>query len=117
MRISDWSSDVCSSDLVLAVFHQLAGGGVVGVGRLRRVAAAAAHGKRLAAGQGQGENEGGGQSQNPAHRILLRLVRYGSSGSSRRRGQYAAGCGTRTTRSAEHTSELQSIMHIVYALS
>src|SRR3546814_1740288 len=35
MRISDWSSDVCSSDLMRGLEHRLAGAGVVGVGAAR----------------------------------------------------------------------------------
>src|SRR3546814_20988674 len=41
MRISDWSSDVCSSDLVGPVDHLLAGGGLDGAG-LHEIAAASA---------------------------------------------------------------------------
>src|SRR3546814_10056141 len=127
MRISDWSSDVCSSDLVavaevvqrvgvlgvlshhllqqrdgfgiLAVLDELAGSGVVGIGLCcAAVVAAAAHGVGAAA-QGHGKGEGGDQLQNPAHRVLFC-------------GSVALPAAAR--RSEEHTSELQSLMRISY---
>src|SRR3546814_3619893 len=67
MRISDWSSDVCSSDLLA---------------RRRRPGAAARIGRR-------------------AHR---------------QRRRRPGGAGHRPRRSEEHTSELQSLMRISYAV-
>src|SRR3546814_2135185 len=89
MRISDWSSDVCSSDLAL---RAAAGGD-------RRHHA----GQCAAAGRGRGRHGGGDQR------------RFRCTGS---------GCGGAGVlrvlrwrcRSEEHTSELQSLMRISYAV-
>src|SRR3546814_10504599 len=102
MRISDWSSDVCSSDLVAAALDEEAGdaagaeqreGGVerdmaVGVGR---------HLRHLDAGLPIGLEAG----------RLVALV-----GHQQRRVLGRA----RHQRSEEHTSELQSLMRISYAV-
>src|SRR3546814_2071548 len=80
MRISDWSSDVCSSDIALGVGRRLLADGWPG--RSRFVAQAQA--SRGAVG------------------------RAGALGG---RGDPAHG-----TRSEEHTSELQSLMRISYAV-
>src|SRR3546814_9985408 len=95
MRISDWSSDVCSSDLLLFVeLHVAAHGDQVGdvhvleelVVGLAHVGLAAIHGLVLHAGQ----------NRRQLQRIVgLRLV---------------------DRRSEEHTSELQSLMRISYAV-
>src|SRR3546814_8097494 len=91
MRISDWSSDVCSSDLDLA--------------RDRRVAVTEAftqcRERRGEAGATFVEDERG------AHRSDLG-----------NRGGAGAGLGGEETeeRSEEHTSELQSLMRISYAV-
>src|SRR3546814_6162828 len=92
MRISDWSSDVCSSDL-----H---GGnrcapGPRGVDRLRsprddRAADEQAFARKARA---QRDHRQGQESLRPAHRDRCRL-----------------------SRSEEHTSELQSLMRISYAV-
>src|SRR3546814_2375962 len=95
MRISDWSSDVCSSDLGRAgtrQFRQCAGRG--------RIAARARRG------------------QCPGIRISLRDAHLARSAEAcqlpafRRR---SARCGS-GARSEEHTSELQSLMRISYAV-
>src|SRR3546814_10786794 len=80
MRISDWSSDVCSSDLLLL-----------------------GHGHR---GDEQAEADHGGKEENGAS------VKEQERAPQRHpededRGQY---------RSEEHTSELQSLMRISYAV-
>src|SRR3546814_10510587 len=89
MRISDWSTDVCSSDLP-------------GEGRNR---GGRSHGKAPAGG---GTNKG------------ATLV---SRRRARKRGQglfvdlaMKACCGLASSRSEEHTSELQSLMRISYAV-
>src|SRR3546814_4318565 len=96
MRISDWSSDVCSSDLI-AVAEIL---GTVGIGELHRL----------------------GQ-QVPTHQIVLthRLHVIGfehaedaEHGRRARRGRRHA---AERVRSEEHTSELQSLTRISYAVS
>src|SRR3546814_10310047 len=128
MRISDWSSDVCSSDLLRA------GGPAAGLGTarpLRRAATAAAlgageprtildhpghHPARRAAGaprplplvppsqlsRGDGRDPGAAAG-------LRRLADRGGLLARQCRDPGAA-------RSEEHTSELQSLMRISYAV-
>src|SRR3546814_988243 len=92
MRISDWSSDVCSSDLfrdgLTTKIHTLADA----LGRPPRFIVTAGLGGR----------------------------RHPSSGPARMSGRFAPGSATAphgvTPRSEEHTSELQSLMRISYAV-
>src|SRR3546814_4773985 len=111
MRISDWSSDVCSSDLGC----RAAAGAVAAVtvaGVVDRPAA-----------RTQGERAVGFAARIPrspvaAHLGVLRGFRH------RRRPLAAAGqhpgtplaAGRAAYRSEEHTSELQSLMRISYAV-
>src|SRR3546814_5365726 len=115
MRISDWSSDVCSSDLV----------GLEGAGngagarsaeprgaRYSRLCRARRHGQgylhpRALARRGALSGEDGTE---PRRRVLLALI-----GASRR---YEEGGPERPPflRTAENTSELQAIMRIQYAI-
>src|SRR3546814_4460795 len=112
MRISDWSSDVCSSDLA-------DGTGVDGVAlvqrRWRAVAAvpARARGVRarvpdavpgLRAARGAAEPEGGRRVR--VHRPGRRRPAHGV--------RTPPGDGSRRARSEEHTSELQSLMRTSY---
>src|SRR3546814_6656539 len=87
MRISDWSSDVCSSDLqrltVLPAFNSHPFG--------------KASGKR-------------------ARRRNGRVLRRQYCEASKRAGTTGYGKRTRMARSEEHTSELQSLMRISYAV-
>src|SRR3546814_5329723 len=107
MRISDWSSDVCSSDLRAsgaAVRHR------AGL-RDRRL-------RRLAGGLGAGAD--------PALGHLLRAGRPGvrrvpgtaggAAGSDRRVAARVTRDPGFLCRSEEHTSELQSLMRISYAV-
>src|SRR3546814_1727343 len=92
MRISDWSSDVCSSDLIgnrcdLRAIQ--AGRGQGGDGDWRRL-------KRLAGTAG-------------SHDDIFKTVRF-------RRITDRVGFSGRCGRSEEHTSELQSLMRISYAV-
>src|SRR3546814_2490291 len=93
MRISDWSSDVCSSDLDRVALRA-------------RYAARADRPARRRRGRGYGEQSA------PAHpagdrgaRADLRQI-----GADPRHARRPAG------RSEEHTSELQSLMRISYAV-
>src|SRR3546814_9217662 len=90
MRISDWSSDVCSSDLLAAQESR----NIQQV--LLRLAVADALGRV------EGETRLGGASGCPGGRPRGRTAGRGLS-----RG---------LTRSEEHTSELQSLMRISYAV-
>src|SRR3546814_2849591 len=88
MRISDWSSDVCSSDLP----------GDVGARGGAALCADAGGSERLLSGVGQPDDRG------------ARARGLDLGGRSRRSGALAA------LRSEEHTSELQSLMRISYAV-
>src|SRR3546814_1483526 len=95
MRISDWSSDVCSSDLSSGPGHRPAGCGCGGTGGCPHSA------DRLDAGQVRPDRS----PRCRAHAVtdapdLRRCARRLS----------------RRTRSEEHTSELQSLMRISYAV-
>src|SRR3546814_2391714 len=113
MRISDWSSDVCSSDLqllhrvlrhhlVLVALNDQAGGGaggeeaeVVHVGRRRHRDEAV--------------------DLRPAHQELhADPGAEGEAGDPARLGVVVV--GLQPVRSEEHTSELQSLMRISYAV-
>src|SRR3546814_3855580 len=101
MRISDWSSDGCSSDLCL---DRRRGGGAD-----RRFGMK---------GQGRHRGEAGRSQQGLAHEIPLVIVRERPPGTiARRNGAHAALENIwRAFRSEEHTSELQSLMRISYAV-
>src|SRR3546814_9330531 len=93
LRISDWSSDVCSSDLL----DRRGRGGAGQSAQCRGVARADAGGARRAA-------EGG---------------RHFAGGGAGADGRIEAGRSCprdRERRSEEHTSELQSLMRISYAV-
>src|SRR3546814_1776003 len=106
MRISDWSSDVCSSDLRLARVSSDRDGNV----DQAFVAAACRHDDLIIVGIGG-----------------ARLLREGGRGEGdhRKRAGGKDGTAQRTgerthenspMRSEEHTSELQSLMRISYAV-
>src|SRR3546814_1521670 len=102
MRISDWSSDVCSSDLQLSTEHQPvpgAGGRTAALRRCRALGADAGRGRPR-----RGEAE-------CALRPVAGLQHAGRNPAGGHRG------GQRQQlRSEEHTSELQSLMRISYAV-
>src|SRR3546814_7841091 len=131
MRISDWSSDVCSSDLLLRVDQEVAthdlGVGIAQHGGAARVAdhllGALAHAVALA-GKGRDHLARAGNPE-----ALLRpglVLQFGHFASFlnetrqlERVGMPLAGplnSRTRGYRSEEHTSELQSLMRISYAV-
>src|SRR3546814_3974718 len=109
MRISDWSSDVCSSDLQAA----LAEDGVVA-----RVQNAGVSGDTTAAGRQRLTYVLGNAKAKPA------LVLLGLGGNDMLRGigpdqtraNLDAMLAELKKRSEEHTSELQSLMRISYAV-
>src|SRR3546814_4459833 len=132
MRISDWSSDVCSSDLAV----------VLGVEIIARSAvdekALARHRKVIAREDGRRDPKvaalapGRDPIQRPEDVVLIGCKHRGRGGESprhlglRQRGglhhhcdaerkhRYSA-CSHQFSRSEEHTSELQSLMRISYA--
>src|SRR3546814_10173359 len=119
MRISDWSSDVCSSDLHVIAFAQF-----IQQGRDRldgqppdTLGRPPARGKNIDVG--------------PARKLKVGIKLEGAPvsvdqevGNARRRRQVKLSCQRRPpqievdqdNRSEEHTSELQSLMRISYAV-
>src|SRR3546814_10773867 len=95
MRISDWSSDVCSSDLVAGdIFRPELGDGPRHQARAGRY-----HPRHPERGRGSAQEPGRG-----GHRLY------------RRRGGAGRYPVRQDHRSEEHTSELQSLMRISYAV-
>src|SRR3546814_1974525 len=106
MRISDWSSDVCSSDLAAAA------GGAGNTGA-RRCAHAQGHARR---GAVDPIFPFAGQSLHlPGCRDPRHLPDWPARGAGCGPGPLS-GCDYRALRSEEHTSELQSLMRISYAV-
>src|SRR3546814_9871951 len=93
MRISDWSSDVCSSDLThtstIAVYYQ-----------------------------SLSPRASGGRSMRRRKRVIFSTTCCLTPGASRKakRSGVTAARLERTRRSEEHTSELQSLMRHSYAV-
>src|SRR3546814_7669463 len=113
MRISDWSSDVCSSDL--------------GERLARRHVVAVAEGDVVVAGEGEGDAGialgrrgrvvGRGSAREAQQGLAGHTVvaEEGSGVALVGHQQVVAGHG-KAERSEEHTSELQSLMRISYAV-
>src|SRR3546814_1760931 len=101
MRISDWSSDVCSSDLeAVALAEVLVDDEAVGQAQARRQAhAARARGRAFLAERDHvvAEDAGAGAGAADVHAARVALA-------------------DQLGRSEEHTSELQSLMRISYAV-
>src|SRR3546814_4716120 len=112
MRISDWSSDVCSSDLLDHRAQAIAPGRrheACGVDGLQRLVAqlVGVHRDEPLRGVAEDERRLGA----PGVRIAVRQLALGAQ---------AAGLGQRLHdaadgRSEEHTSEIKSLMRITYA--
>src|SRR3546814_1511584 len=113
MRISDWSSDVCSSDLD-HILH-LEGQGDALSGRLRRFRAPARRAHRAACG---GEGGAGCATREAAGlcRAQQRARLDREAGTVARETTSANAADRRGIRSEEPTSELQSLMRISYAV-
>src|SRR3546814_1975175 len=112
MRISDWSSDVCSSDLFEPA-TEIVGGDEVGEVRAQLLVALVM------------EAFDGGLLDGPVHPLDLTVIRHEGGGalrlgcsSDRRYGETIRVLGRwkHVSRSEEHTSELQSLMRISYAV-
>src|SRR3546814_3697146 len=96
MRISDWSSDVCSSDLPEGSFRQRSGAPILAVA-------------------------GGYHNENPLPHARARCGAFDIRvGKVRRGAEEWTPCPTSSSpasgRSEEHTSELQSLMRHSYAV-
>src|SRR3546814_9853872 len=116
MRISDWSSDVCSSDLALLRREQEAGLVELRLQPLEEIHQLCLAGRLAAVGLELGRRRGvAGEEPGMAdqqHR--LGEVQRGEGGIERHRERRV---GERdVVRSEEHTSEIQSIMRISYAV-
>src|SRR3546814_8215731 len=106
MRISDWSSDVCSSDLIGVVvdaLHQDAGEEEIGE---HDEALVAEPRRMLEPGLDQRKGDAGVAGLAPAEAEALPQQAHDL-------GDVGIGVGV---RSEEHTSELQSLMRISYAV-
>src|SRR3546814_6726854 len=104
MRISDWSSDVCSSDLFLLHFSASLMGILFRAASWRR-------GSDFSASGNQGGHDGCSSEDDSR-------VEMPARGERRAAGDCAFCGGGRTRgagRSEEHTSELQSLMRSSYA--
>src|SRR3546814_1454439 len=104
MRISDWSSDVCSSDL-----HILNENGDRHGDTSRKSAA-----RRIMAAQQQIKRENNDCRKQPLHDDLRsqHVIGDGVAGGAMGTGVVRSGL----LRSEEHTSELQSLMRLSYAV-
>src|SRR3546814_8002266 len=100
MRISDWSSDVCSSDLVFDAEQALA------IGLLHECVAAEALDDAVERAL-HWLQKGGPVAQAQAKRLALAMAGMDANTQQRIDGE---------NRSEEHTSELQSLMRISYAV-
>src|SRR3546814_2577075 len=131
MRISDWSSDVCSSDLARRAFRGTGGGGgarpdrpgTLDFGEARRSSDPRESGGaepflpcRGAGGGAARRRRGRKIVGRRADRRSDRARRRSCDGNGRARQQRAAVVRPRggAARSEEHTSELQSLMRISY---
>src|SRR3546814_3760482 len=100
MRISDWSSDVCSSDLRLTIAR-------AGVGNDTESSVEWSRATEMA----------GGLSEDIQGLFLLIARAALDQAPCPSDAEVARVCGSRSTgRSEEHTSELQSLMRISYAV-
>src|SRR3546814_3487399 len=100
MRISDWSSDVCSSDLPPVVAEAIAAG--------------THHQQVVLVADGREEGAGGTDRDDHQEGVRIGLQPLGDVDAERRHQQRRGGIVD--DRSEEHTSELQSLMRISYAV-
>src|SRR3546814_1103529 len=114
MRISDWSSDVCSSDLHRGVVGRLGGERQDGIFDGNAVAHVEAELGRCHAGRPLGHRQ---RLVERDGALLQRLEDQIEGHHLGQRGRVVAGIRIyRMERSEEHTSELQSLMRNSYAV-
>src|SRR3546814_3080678 len=139
MRISDWSSDVCSSDLIGAACMRIADGDGEELKESKLRALVGRRDQRRQRQRGRGRGEGGELVHRAifSHRAgagrgaaILRRSSSNTSSASRTRPASASSrprfidpsnirrssSSRKSWRSEEHTSELQSLMRISYAV-
>src|SRR3546814_2434275 len=118
MRISDWSSDMCSSDLIIAGQRtDDPGYGYAQHDKPRHRALCLAQFPEIEAKTAHEQNDGHGNrqgrfQQRPEHMLGIDKARDRSSDYACKQQQG----DTWPSRSEEHTSELQSLMRISYAV-
>src|SRR3546814_3525102 len=128
MRISDWSSDVCSSDLELDMLNEERRAIEAGVQEAAEAIAAAKGNRAVAVIAGQGWHPGvigivAGRLKEKTGRPAI-VIALDENGVGKGSGRSIAGvdlgaavlAAKDTGRSEEHTSELQSLMRISYAV-
>src|SRR3546814_3494006 len=107
MRISDWSSDVCSSDLRAEEQQRTGGGDHAQRADQFRQAEQAVH--DLACGRAH-------HRQDDQHQQEVADLEHEPAAPEQHPEERAVVVGARDARSEEHTSELQSLMRISYAV-
>src|SRR3546814_10727172 len=120
MRISDWSSDVCSSDLL----HRFGSAGLLPDRTLVLMLPEEDAEKRAAARDGDAFDRFGARDREFHRKVANAFRSYAKQEPDRFRLIDASGAAGDVTprlidalsRSEEHTSELQSLMRISYAV-
>src|SRR3546814_8772709 len=117
MRISDWSSDVCSSDLrpPPEIRTSLRKVSLMGPALLRRTGL----GKRRTVRRAPLDGESGACAYRPGQQSWGPIFAWQAAGPRRQRptgAPFSANASRDRWRSEEHTSELQSLMSISYAV-
>src|SRR3546814_8463767 len=107
MRISDWSSDVCSSDLEDASAR-------LGVGRRQFYNLLASYRERLKGASAHGHRNGARRRIDERKETVIAQAIEVAGEAARMRDVQAL--AAQLSRSEEHTSELQSLMRISYAV-
>src|SRR3546814_7522671 len=120
MRISDWSSDVCSSDLIGGKPQRLklGDGRIVGQNADAPPRSADRVEQPLNARKARLHQQ---RQRPPVHPVVdkggnLEFGKAGDGGDGTGKLRLARGCSVIGQRSEEHTSELQSLMRISYAV-
>src|SRR3546814_10745632 len=121
MRISDWSSDVCSSDLLGAARHphaaqRLGPDGARGLGGAIEIPARHLGRQRVARALQVDRRQAGLDQDRLAARLVEEQGELGAVALDRGRAVGASLVAVAEERSEEHTSELQSLMRISYAV-
>src|SRR3546814_3780457 len=114
MRISDWSSDVCSSDLACFEVAQL--GVVEAAGDFLAVARDERHGRAFVEQRDGGFDLGGAGADLVGDGGGDLACQRGGKGLHRVRNPCGVAKPALSLRSEEHTSELQSLMRISYSV-